>query len=162
MKLITANFLTCAVKGCKASPASFPLHFKDAELVLQELDFQPEFIRNIIPRIDWDGLQKMANEVSAVHTPQKGLRSLVTKLGFPKVLEKKPEGNELNDEQILRELHQLLLETQIIEGRLICGNCGHEYLIKEGIANFLLPSHLGLTVRFLTISPSSFANALLV
>lgn len=25
----------------------------------------------------------------------------------------------------------------------MCGNCGHEYKIKEGIANFLLPSHLG-------------------
>ena len=29
------------------------------------------------------------------------------------------------------------------EGKLVCGNCGHEYKIKEGIANFLLPSHLG-------------------
>ena len=26
---------------------------------------------------------------------------------------------------------------------MVCGNCGHEYKIKEGIANFLLPSHLG-------------------
>lgn len=30
-----------------------------------------------------------------------------------------------------------------MEGKLVCGNCGHEYKIKEGIANFLLPSHLG-------------------
>ncbi|BAE57241.1 hypothetical protein AFCA_003021 [Aspergillus flavus] len=125
MKLITANFLTCAVKGCKASPASFPLHFRDAELELQELDFQPDFIRNIVPRIDWHALQIMANE-----------------LGFPKILDKKPEGDELKDEQILKELHRLLLETHINEGKLTCGNCGHEYLIKEGIANFLLPSHL--------------------
>lgn len=64
MKVITANFMTCAVKGCKASPASFPLHFCDAELELQELDFEAEFIRNIIPRIDWDGLRVTANEVS--------------------------------------------------------------------------------------------------
>lgn len=63
MKVLTANFLTCAVKDCKTSPASFPLHFQDAELELQEIDFQPEFIRNIIPRIDWDGLQILANEV---------------------------------------------------------------------------------------------------
>ena len=72
------------------------------------------------------------------------------KLGFPKILDKKPEGDELMDEQILRELHRLLLETQIIEGKLTCGNCGHEYLIKEGIANFLLPSHLGLYSRCLS------------
>ncbi|KAE8144246.1 hypothetical protein BDV25DRAFT_167283, partial [Aspergillus avenaceus] len=99
MKLITANFLTCAVKGCKSSPASFPLHFKDAELELQELDFQPEFIQNVIPRIDWEGLQMMASE-----------------LGFPRIMEKKPEGDGLKDEQILKELHRLLLETQIKEG----------------------------------------------
>jgi multifunctional methyltransferase subunit TRM112 len=28
------------------------------------------------------------------------------------------------------------------EGMLVCANCGHEYAVKEGIANFLLPSHL--------------------
>ena len=47
------------------------------------------------------------------------------------------------DEKTLRELHTLLLETEVREGKLVCGNCGHEYKIKEGIANFLLPSHLG-------------------
>jgi len=43
---------------------------------------------------------------------------------------------------MMQELHSLLLETQISEGSLVCGNCGHEYKIKEGIANFLLPNHL--------------------
>ena len=48
----------------------------------------------------------------------------------------------MTDEQKLKDLHTLLLETQIQEGKLVCGNCGHEYPIKEGIASFLLPSHL--------------------
>ncbi|KAJ5195150.1 uncharacterized protein N7498_008588 [Penicillium cinerascens] len=125
MKVITANFVTCSVKECKTSPNSFPLHFHDAELEMQELDFQPEFIRNVIPRIDWEGLRVTANE-----------------LGFPSLPETKPEGEALYDEQTLKDLHRLLLETQVMEGRLICGNCSHEYVIKEGIANFLLPSHL--------------------
>lgn len=43
----------------------------------------------------------------------------------------------------MRDLHTLLLETEVVEGKLVCGNCGHEYKIKEGIANFLLPNHLG-------------------
>ena len=47
------------------------------------------------------------------------------------------------DEKVLRDLHTLLLETEVREGKLVCGNCGHEYKVKEGIANFLLPSHLG-------------------
>lgn len=68
----------------------------------------------------------------------------VVKLGFPTLPETKPEGDALNDEQTLRDLHRLLLETHVTEGKLICENCGHEYRIKDGIANFLLPSHLGL------------------
>ena len=44
---------------------------------------------------------------------------------------------------MLRDLHALLMQTQIVEGKLVCGNCGHEYAVREGIANFLLPSHLG-------------------
>ncbi|BDD63204.1 hypothetical protein MAP00_008132 [Monascus purpureus] len=125
MKVLTANFLTCAIKECRKSTASFPLHFCDAELVQQDLDFQPDFIRNVLSRVDWDSLRVSASE-----------------LGFPKIPDTKPEGNALNDEQVLRDLHRLLLETQVMEGKLICGNCGHEYMIKEGIANFLLPSHL--------------------
>ncbi|CAI7651951.1 unnamed protein product [Penicillium manginii] len=126
MKVITANFVTCAVKECKTTATSFPLHFHDAELELQEVDFQPEFIRNVIPRIDWEGLRTTANE-----------------LGFPSLPETKPEGDELTNEQTLKDLHRLLLETQVMEGKLVCGTCGHAYAIKEGIANFLLPSHLG-------------------
>lgn len=69
--------------------------------------------------------------------------TLRTQLGFPTLPESKPEGEALNNDQTLKDLHRLLLETQVMEGKLICGNCGHEYVIKEGIANFLLPSHLG-------------------
>lgn len=47
------------------------------------------------------------------------------------------------DQKAMRDLHTLLLETEVREGKMVCGNCGHEYKIKEGIANFLLPSHLG-------------------
>jgi multifunctional methyltransferase subunit TRM112 len=54
-----------------------------------------------------------------------------------------PTAEELQaDEQKLKDLHNLLMETQIMEGKLVCGNCGHEYAVREGIANFLLPSHL--------------------
>ena len=34
----------------------------------------------------------------------------------------------------------MLLETSIASGKLVCGHCGHEYGVKEGIGNFLLPS----------------------
>jgi multifunctional methyltransferase subunit TRM112 len=44
--------------------------------------------------------------------------------------------------QTAKDLHRVLLETCIKEGKLVCGNCGHEYAVKEGVANFLLPGHL--------------------
>lgn len=52
------------------------------------------------------------------------------------------EQGEGEPSQVLRDLHHVLLETTISSGKLVCGNCGHEYAVKEGIANFLLPSHL--------------------
>ena len=71
MKVLTANFVTCAVKSCKSSAASFPLHFRDAELEQQELEFQPTFIRNVLPRVDWDALRTTATEVSSA-LPRRG------------------------------------------------------------------------------------------
>jgi multifunctional methyltransferase subunit TRM112 len=68
---------------------------------------------------------------------------LFTKLGFPALPATPPTGEELeNDEKMMKELHVLLMETQISEGKLVCGNCGFEYPVKEGVANFLLPNHL--------------------
>ncbi|OAX83541.1 hypothetical protein ACJ72_02100, partial [Emergomyces africanus] len=64
-------------------------------------------------------------------------------LGFTSITSPKPEGDAVTDE-FLHELHRFLLETHVMEGKLVCGNCGHEYRIKEGIPNFLLPSHLGM------------------
>jgi multifunctional methyltransferase subunit TRM112 len=64
-------------------------------------------------------------------------------LGFPHLPAAPPSPETLEaDEGMLKELHKLLLETQILEGKLVCGNCGYEYAVKEGIANFLLPNHL--------------------
>lgn len=68
MKLLTANFVTCAVKACKTTSASFPLHFHDAELEEQELEFQPLFIRNVLARVDWDALKVTAAEVPPPRT----------------------------------------------------------------------------------------------
>ncbi|KAK6065783.1 hypothetical protein SCUP234_12403 [Seiridium cupressi] len=126
MKILSLNFLTCAVKACKSSSDSYPLHPKDAELVQDDIDVNAELLLNILPRIDWTALTTTATE-----------------LGFPALPPQPPTAEELQaDEKKLKDLHNLLMETQIMEGKLVCGNCGHEYAVREGIANFLLPSHL--------------------
>ena len=65
MKILTVNFLTCAVKACKTSPLSFPLHFRDAELEQSDIEYNPSFLRNILPRVDWEALKVTATEVRA-------------------------------------------------------------------------------------------------
>lgn len=52
------------------------------------------------------------------------------------------EEGQVVHSKTLTDLHHLLMETQMMEGKLVCANCGHEYAVREGIANFLLPSHL--------------------
>ncbi|CAM1508500.1 Fc.00g053480.m01.CDS01 [Cosmosporella sp. VM-42] len=126
MKVLSLNFLTCAVKACKSSSDSYPLHPKDAELVQDELEVNPQMLINVLPRLDWAALRTTSSE-----------------LGFPQLPEQPPTAEELEaDEKMVKDLHHLLLETQISEGKLVCGNCGHEYAVKEGIANFLLPANL--------------------
>jgi hypothetical protein len=63
MKVITVNFITCAVKACKTSASSFPLHFQDVEVEQQDVHFEPAFIQNLLPRIEWTGLRTTAIEV---------------------------------------------------------------------------------------------------
>jgi multifunctional methyltransferase subunit TRM112 len=64
MKVLTLNFLSCAVKACKSSSASFPLHPKDCEVEAAELEPNPKLLFNILPRIEWNALVVTASEVS--------------------------------------------------------------------------------------------------
>jgi multifunctional methyltransferase subunit TRM112 len=63
MKLLTLNFLTCAIKTCKTNPLSFPLHPRDAELEIQEAEINLRFLKNILPRLMWEEIRVIAREV---------------------------------------------------------------------------------------------------
>jgi multifunctional methyltransferase subunit TRM112 len=150
MKLLTLNFLCCARKTCKTNPAAFPLHPKDAELEQVEAEINPLLIQNMLPRINWEALKTISQEVRFIishhhftfhlltHTQQLGLPTLPEEAPEPEVL--MTDDNEPS--QTLKDLHTLLMETSVQSGKLVCGSCEHEYAVKEGIANFLLPSHM--------------------
>ena len=67
MKILTVNFLTCAVRACKTSPLSFPLHFQDAELEQSDMEYNVSFLWNVLPRIDWEALKVTAKEVCVLY-----------------------------------------------------------------------------------------------
>lgn len=63
MKVLTLNFLTCAVRTCKQSSDSFPLHPKDAELASDDVELNPKLLSNLLPRLDWNALRTTSIEV---------------------------------------------------------------------------------------------------
>jgi len=63
MKLLTLNFLTCARKTCKSTAAAFPLHPKEAELEQVETEMNPIFVKNMVPRLEWEAMKGLSNEV---------------------------------------------------------------------------------------------------
>jgi multifunctional methyltransferase subunit TRM112 len=63
MKVLTINFLTCAVKACKSSSNCYPLHPKDAELVQDEIELNTDMLVNVLPRLDWAALKTTTSEV---------------------------------------------------------------------------------------------------
>lgn len=91
----------------------------------------------MLSRLDWDALKTTAGEL--------GLLALVPETNPAEdVMEQDgEEAKEVEiDEEVLKKLHTLLMETGVTEGKLVCGNCEFEYPIKEGVGNFLLPPHL--------------------
>ncbi|KAL2888716.1 Trm112p-like protein [Ceratocystis lukuohia] len=126
MKVLSLNFLCCAAKACKSSNKGFPLHPKDAELVQDDIEVNATLLLNLLPRIGWEAL-----------------RTTSTELGFPDLPAEAPTPEQLqSDSKMMEDLHNLLVNTQMVEGKLVCENCNHEYAVREGIATFLLPSHL--------------------
>jgi multifunctional methyltransferase subunit TRM112 len=213
MKLLTVNFLTCAVRSCKSSLSSssksttsnkeepslsspttnklspFPLHFRDAVLERTDIKYNPRFIQNILPRVNWEALSITAGELgllgllpssNPVEDPawskgvgsgddgdgngdgdgggNSGVVNAAKEDGEDKMEVESEHTQDLGEVEaakgkVLRQLHTLLLETSVSEGKLVCGKCGFEYPIKEGVGNFLLPAHLGQLVLFLHLFP---------
>ncbi|KAG0178840.1 hypothetical protein DFQ28_004005 [Apophysomyces sp. BC1034] len=121
MRLITHNMLQCHVKNCDSN--NFPLRFEDAQVELIEADYNPDFLVNMLPKIEWEALTSTAVQLGISTLP-------------PQI----PE-NATENEDFLKALHSVLLETHIQHGKMICANCQHVYNIKDGIPNMLLAEH---------------------
>lgn len=63
VRLITQNLLSCPARAC-AYPTNFPLSFRNVtKLEMVEADFNEEFLRGVLSRIEWQALRKSAAEV---------------------------------------------------------------------------------------------------
>lgn len=119
VRLITHNLLACHAKGCTTN--NFPLKLQDVTVEMRETEFNPEFVRGFLPRLEWKALVHAALELGDKSLPE--------------------EMPEMVDDEFLQKLHHVLLEIHIDEGAMVCPNCGHVYPIANGIPNMLLAEH---------------------
>ncbi|RAR04627.1 Trm112p-domain-containing protein [Stemphylium lycopersici] len=143
MKLLTLNFLTCAVKTCKTNPASFPLHPRETELEIVETDLNLAFLKNILPRVLWEEVRGICTELGLPDLPPTAPTPAdLVEPSTTTSADAQQQEEEEQPSQTAKDLHRILIETNIQSGKLVCAACEHEYAVKEGVANFLLPGHL--------------------
>jgi multifunctional methyltransferase subunit TRM112 len=73
MRLITHNMLQCHVKDCNTN--NFPLRFEDAEVELIEAEYNPTFLINMLPKLDWEALVSTAVQVGSQEKIRTGNRN---------------------------------------------------------------------------------------
>ncbi|CAG9761762.1 unnamed protein product [Ceutorhynchus assimilis] len=120
MKLFTHNMLTTKCK--KGVLVGYPLNIKASDIRISSVDFNPDFISKIIPKIDWPVLYSAAESIG--HSEN-----------LPK--EAPPEDYETN-EDFLKIAHKALLEVEVVHGELVCPESGRKFPINNGIPNMLL------------------------
>lgn len=105
---------------CCVKCDTFPLNINPKKKKLEKKEVNLDFIKNFLPRLDYNALVLAANELNIKGLPEK----------LPENIEK--------DEKALASLHELLVEVMVEEGELVCPKCKREYPIKNGILNMLL------------------------
>jgi hypothetical protein len=63
VRLFTHNLLACHAKSCVGAPAAFPLAFKDVTIAVREAEFNADFLRGFLSRLEWGALVSAAKQV---------------------------------------------------------------------------------------------------
>lgn len=112
MRLLTYSSLKCPAKDVANG---YPLQLKIEEMKIEESDCDFDFLKSILPTLDWEAVVIAANCVRLQDFPT----SLHAEL--------------LEDESFLRAMHNLLLDVHVIKGTLTCPESGRKFLIKKSV-----------------------------
>ncbi|KAF6004433.1 hypothetical protein F1559_002188 [Cyanidiococcus yangmingshanensis] len=126
MRLLTHNLLICPVHK---KPLAIR-HVTSVDIIAVE--YQPQFILRMIPRLDWSLLREAALAVES-----DCIDALPETPPRPQELEFLESTNdEVERPPVMAALQRLLLETHVVVGQLHCEH-GEYYQIDEGIPNLL-------------------------
>lgn len=101
-------------------PRGFPLRLQATEVRINPVEFNPDFIVRMIPKVEWAALLEAADNLHLIEVPKEPI-----------------QGYEHNEE-FLRKMHHVLLEVEVLEGTLQCPESGRVFPISRGIPNMLL------------------------
>lgn len=117
MRLLTHNMLSCNIKGVTNG---FPLRVEVEKFVEKQVDFNPDFLKNTFPKIEWKALVDASRVMGYAELPDQ------------------VDPSMLDSEEFLKKFHHALLELHLEEGALICPETGRRFPISKGIPNMLL------------------------
>jgi len=118
MKLITHNMLSS--QGMKGVKVGYPLKIEAKDVKVLEVEFNPEFIARVIPKLDWPEVCRAAQQLDQLGD-------------LPTTLSQEYE----NDQEFLKKAHHVLLEVEVINGDLVCPETGRKFPVTDGIPNML-------------------------
>ena len=116
MRLLTHNSLRSHVKN---ATSAFPLGLEIEDMEVQSSEFKQDFIKHILPSLDWAGLLIAAKALDLDD--------------FPDVY----DSRLLDDEDFLKLCHNVLIDIEVCRGALICSETGRRFPIEDGIPNFM-------------------------
>eukprot|EP01031_Cornospumella_fuschlensis_P045933 gene45933-56217_t len=114
MRILTYCNLKSLVKGVEKG---YPLLIDIDEFEILESDFNEEFLQSILPTLDWTAVKMAADAVGLKDMPEVWSRDL------------------LDDNDFLQAMHRLLLDIQVLDGKLTCPESGRVFPIAKGIPN---------------------------
>ncbi|KAJ6405176.1 hypothetical protein OIU84_013198 [Salix udensis] len=117
MRLFTHNMLSSNIKGVANG---FPLRIEVDQVVEKQVDFNPDFLQNMFPKLEWKALVDAARTMGYTELPEEA------------------DSSMLESEDFLRKLHHALLELHLEEGDLVCPETGRKFPVNKGIPNMLL------------------------
>jgi multifunctional methyltransferase subunit TRM112 len=116
MRLLTHNTLKSLAKEAVNGSA---LQLQVEHMEVRESECNEEFIRHVLPSLNWDAFVLAASAV-----------------GFD-TLPPEPSDDLLMDSEFLRAAHHLLLDVHIVQGALVCTETGTVYPIENGLPNMM-------------------------
>ncbi|EGR34278.1 hypothetical protein IMG5_018160 [Ichthyophthirius multifiliis] len=118
MRLLSHNLLQCNAKNCTQN--NFPLAIKVDKSQIIKCEYRKEALQKLIPKLDWPALSCTVHDLGEKNFPDQFTQDLI------------------ENEDFMKQLHTIIMETHIITGKLVCPNCQRNYPIVNGIPNMIL------------------------